>query len=201
MNDMDNREAKEQLAFIKSVMDDSQKVLADNGDGFILWGVLMILAGVSSYFLDQFELNRFQGWLYLGIVGIGWIYMLTLHRKTDKSIIGNPLTKKIIDSIWIAVLATMTLLGFVGGASQAINLDHMTAVMYTVLGIAYFLQGVITGKVWVRNLAFGWWGGSIILFFLTHGYAGILAIVMMIGLQIIPGFIFRRQWKAHFSED
>jgi len=201
MNDMDKRAAKEQLAFIKSVMDDSQKVVADNGDGFILWGVLIILAGIASYFLDQFELNQFQGWLYLGIVGIGWIYMLTIHRKTDRSVIGNPLTKKIIDSIWIAVLAAMTLLGFVGGASQTIDLDHMTAVMYTILGIAYFLQGVITGKNWVRNLGFGWWIGSIILFFITGASAAILAVIMMIGLQIIPGIIFRRQWKAHFTEN
>ena len=99
------------------------------------------------------------------------------------------------------MLISMTLLGFVGGVSGTIDLDHMTAVMYTVLGTAYFLQGVITGKPWVRNLAYGWWSGSIILFFITGIPAATLAVLMMIGLQIIPGIIFNRQWKAHLVED
>jgi len=201
MPKQENQEAKEQLAFIKSIMDDSQKVVADNGDGFILWGILIILAGISSFILDQFQLNQFQGWMYLGIVGLGWLYMMTIHRRAKKYSIGNPLTKKIIDSIWTAVLISMTLLGFVGGVSDTIDLDHMNAVMYTVLGTAYFLQGVITGKTWVRNLAFGWWLGSITLFFITGLPATILAVIMMVGLQIIPGIIFNRQWKAQFVED
>ncbi len=201
MPDHENNEAKEQLAFIKSIMQDSQKVVADNGDGFILWGVLIILAGISSYFLDAFQLNQFQGWLYLGFVGIGWIYMLTIHRRAKKQTLGNPLIKKIIDSIWIAVLLSMSILGFLGGATGAINLDYMTPVMFTVLGTAYFLQGVITGKIWVRNLAYGWWAGSIILLFIPGLPATILSVLMMIGLQIIPGIIFNRQWKAALTED
>ena len=201
MSDTENSEARAQLAFIKSIMQDSQKVVADNGDGFILWGVLILLSGACSYLLDQFQLNQYQGWLYLLIVGLGWCYMVTIHRRTKKYSIGNPLTKKIIDSIWTAVLISMTLLGFVGGATGTIDLNHMTAVMYTVLGTAYFLQGVITGKSWVRNLAFGWWGGSVILFLITGPAALALMIVMMLGLQIVPGIIFNRQWKAALTED
>ncbi|NQV30187.1 MAG: hypothetical protein HQ508_04800 [Candidatus Marinimicrobia bacterium] len=33
-----SEEAREQLVFIKSIMEDSQKVIADNGAGFIVWG-------------------------------------------------------------------------------------------------------------------------------------------------------------------
>ena len=89
MTQQDSSGAKEQLAFIKSVMDDSQKVVADNGDGFILWGVLIILAGVCSYFLDQFQINQFQGWLYLVFVGSGWLSMVTIHGRAKKYSIGS----------------------------------------------------------------------------------------------------------------
>ncbi len=201
MSNQENSQAKEQLAFIKSIMQDSQKVVADNGYGFILWGILILIAAVCSYILDQSQLNQYQGWLYLLIVGLGWLYMVVIHRRTKKYSIGNPLTKTIIDSIWTAVLISMTLLGFLGGATGAIDLNHMTAVMYTVLGTAYFLQGVITGKTWVRNLAFGWWGGSVMLFLITGPLALALMIVMMVGLQIVPGIIFNRQWKAALTED
>ncbi len=190
-----------QLDFIKSIMDDSQKVLADNGMGFIVWGILILLAGLLSFILDQFQMSQYVGWAYVFIVSLGWIYMMSYDRKREKQTIGNPLIRKVIGSIWIAVLLSMTILGFVGGASGAINLDYMSAVMYTVLGTAYFLQGVITGKMWVRNLGLAWWGGSIILFFIKGPAAITLMILMMIGLQIVPGIIFNRQWKSHFSED
>ncbi len=127
--------------------------------------------------------------------------MFTIHGRAKKQTLGNPLIKKIIDSIWIAVLLSMSILGFLGGATGAINLDYMTPVMFTVLGTAYFLQGVITGKIWVRNLAYGWWAGSIILLFIPGLPATILSVLMMIGLQIIPGIIFNRQWKAALTED
>jgi hypothetical protein len=201
MTEHDKQDAQEQLDFIKSIMDDSQKVLADNGMGFIVWGVLILLAGLFSVVLDQYQMTHYTGWAYLLIVSLGWIYMVTYDRNTEKQSLGNPLMRKIIGSIWVAVLLSMTILGFVGGASGAIDLEHMSAVMYTVLGTAYFLQGVITGKIWVRNLGLGWWTGSIILFFITGPFAIALMITMMIGLQIVPGIIFNRQWKAHFTED
>ncbi|NQV15944.1 hypothetical protein HQ531_10845 [bacterium] len=197
----DQKDAKEQLAFIRSIMDDSQKVLADNGDGFIVWGILILLAGLSSHIFQAFNLQQFIGWMYLIFVGLGWIYMITLHKKAEKYAIGNPMTKKIIEAIWTAVLISMTILGFVGAASGTIDLEHLTAVLYTALGTAYYLQGIITGKAWVRNLGFGWWLGSVILYFISGPAAGILAAAMMIGLQIVPGFIFNHQWKAQLSED
>ncbi|NQT63962.1 MAG: hypothetical protein HQ556_13460 [Candidatus Marinimicrobia bacterium] len=201
MNNENTPDPQAQLDFIKTIMDDSQKVLADNGMGFIVWGILILLAGLFSFILDQLQLPQYVGWVYVFIASVGWIYMMSYDRKREKHSIGNPLIRKVIGSIWIAVLLSMTILGFVGGASGAINLDYMSAVMYTVLGTAYFLQGVITGKIWVRNLGFAWWGGSIILFFIEGPIAITLMILMMIGLQIVPGIIFNRQWKSHFSEE
>ncbi len=201
MNQKNTQDAQEQLNFIKSIMDDSQRVLADNGMGFIVWGILILLAGFMSFILDQYQLTQYTGWTYVLMVGLGWIYMTTYDRRREKHRLGNPLIRKVIGSIWIAVLLSMTILGFAGGASGAINLDYMSAVMYTVLGTAYFLQGIITGKMWVRNLGLAWWGGSIILFFITGPPAIALMILMMVGLQIVPGIIFYRQWKTYFVED
>lgn len=192
---------KEQLDSIISIREDSRKILADRGDGFIVWGVLILLAGIFSYMLEQFEMSRLTGWLYLVIVAFGWVFMGILHKEQDKSDSANSVTRRIIDSIWISVLTAMSILGFIGGSTGAIELDQMTGVLYTVLGIAYFLQGIITGRNWVKNLAFGWWIGSIIMFIFPGFFTHILAMAMMIGFQIIPGLIFHRQWKAQLHEE
>ncbi len=202
MNEHENyTNPTDQLAFIKSVMDDSQKVLADNGTGFILWGFLIMVAGVASLILEYLNLIYLIGWSYIVCVALGWLYMFTVDKKAHKHNIGNPLTKKIINSIWIAVLLAMTMLGFIGTLTETVDVNHISAVLFTTLGIAYYVQGVITGKSWVRNLGFGWWIGACILYFISGIWAGILTAVMMIGLQIIPGFIFRRQWKVRLTED
>lgn len=201
MTEMDTQNAQEQLAFIKSIMEDSQKALADNGHGFIVWGFLILSAGLGSYLLMLSGLEPYTGWMYLSMVALGWLYMITWDRKHLRQTIGKPFVKKILNAIWFSVLGTMTLLGFMGGASGTIDLPRMTSVMYSVLGIAYFLQGIVTGKTWVRNLGFGWWLGAIPLYFLVEVPAAILAASMMIGLQIIPGFIFKRQWKAQMVQD
>ena len=193
------KKAQEELAFIRSIMEDSQRSIGDNGLGFIVWGFLILAAGISEFLFEYFNLPQFHGWTFLFYVTIGWIFMAVVNKKS-KHLLGNPLTNRIISTIWIAVLITMTILGFVGGASGVINLNYMTGVMYTVLGTAYFLQGAITGKTWVKALGFAWWGGSIALYFVSGLPAAIIAATMMIGLQIIPGFIFNRQWKAHFEE-
>ncbi len=199
--DIDQHEAKEQLDLIRSIMDDGQKVIADNGEGFIVWGTLILTAGFGSVLLHYLNLQFLQGWTYVLMVSLGWIYMFTINRSREKCVVGNAFTRKILNSIWTSVLLTMTILGFIGAISGTIDIHRITAVLYTVVGIAYFMQGIISGKTWVRNLGFGWWAGSIPLFFLTDIAAGILAAAMMIGLQIIPGIIFHRQWKAQFAQD
>jgi len=201
MSHQNKTEAEEELVFIKSIMDASQRVVADNGSGFILWGLLILFAGIGTFILEQYRLDQYIGWLYLSVVIIGWFYMVFINRNSKQCVIGNPITRRIINSIWIAVLVSMTILGFLGGAAGIIDLNHMTGVMYAVLGSAYFLQGVITGKTWVRNLAFGWWLGAMVLFFITGVPAAILAAGMLIGLQIVPGIIFNSQWKAQFAKD
>ena len=200
-NQIEAVDAKEQLAFIRSIMDDGQKIIADNGGGFIVWGILILTAGFGTLVLEYLNLQYLQGWAYVLVVAVGWLYMYFAHAPNKQSVVGNPFTIKIINSIWISVLLSMTILGFVGGISGVIDLERITAVLYTTLGIAYFMQGIITGKTWVRNLGFGWWLGSAALYFLTGIPAGVLAAVMMIGLQIVPGIIFHRQWKSQFSQD
>jgi hypothetical protein len=177
-------------------MEDSQKVLADNGGGFIVWGFLIILAGIGSVITTEVGYPQYAGWAWLIAVSIGWGYMLLDHRNNDKFTFGNPWIQKVITAIWSSVLFSMTILGFIGGISGTIDPMRITSVLYTVLGTAYFLQGYITGKTWVRNLGIGWWLGSIVLYFISGIYAGIVAAVMMIGLQIVPGFIFKYQLKA-----
>ncbi len=198
---IDQHEAKEQLDFIRSIMDDGQRVLADNGFGFILWGFLILGAGLLTLLFDYMDIHDAEGWIYLVCIGIGWVYMIAHRDKERKQTFGNPLTIRIINAIWTAVLLAMTMMGFLGIISETIRSDYICSVLFTTLGIAYYVQGVITGKSWVRNLGFGWWLGAGLLYFINGLWADILIAAMMIGLQIIPGFIFRKQWKIQLAED
>lgn len=174
---------------------ESQRILAENGGNFILWGALVIISWILTYIVKEYKIADHLGWMYVILYGSGWGYMIYSSKKEARREKSNPLAIKITASIWLSVLGTASLIAFFGSISNTIDLDHLGAIIYSMLGIAYFMQGVLVDKKWVRNLAFGWWGGSVLLYFFSGLWAGILSSLMMVGLQIVPGIIFVLQWK------
>jgi len=193
MNQAQDKEVQKQLS--DSLKIESQWILAENGGNFILWGVLVIISWVLTYIVNEYEIAEHLGWLYVVLYGSGWGYMIYSSKKEAKREKSNPLTIRMTAAIWLSVLGTASLVALFGSISKTIDLDHLGAIIFSMLGIAYFMQGVMVDKKWVRNLAFGWWGGSVLLYFVTGLWAGILSSLMMVGLQIIPGIIFVLQWK------
>jgi hypothetical protein len=53
---------------------------------------------------------------------------------------------------------------------------------------------VVYDVKWIRNLAFGWWGGAIIMFIFPGLYHLLLMAWMMIAFQTIPGYIIHKNW-------
>lgn len=186
---------------LDSIRKDSQRLLADNGTNFILWGILVIVSWLLTYIVQSYGISDHLGWLYLLIFGSGWVYMAYSSRREAKRETGNPLVIKLTAAIWLSVLGSASLVALFGAVTETIDLNRLASVIFTILGIAYYLQGVLAGTKWVSALAFGWWGGSILLYFISGLWAGIVSSLMMLALQIIPGIIFNLQWKTQFNKE
>ena len=186
---MEKQQAELEINMIKQIMDDSKKIVVDDGKGYIIWGILIVIGLVGTYILIQSRLYEFIGWLWVASIGAGWVYtifkhVISGHKKKVRTFAG-----KILGALWFSCGITMTLIGFVGTGTGSYGAYTISPLMAVVLGIAYFVTGIIYGQPWVRNLAAGWWLGAVATFIWSGMYSLLVFAGMMIVLQIIPGII------------
>lgn len=195
---MDEQKALEELSYIKQIMQDSRKTVVDNGIGYITWGIIIVMGLMSSYFMivnkikNNYELN----WIIL--IGIGWIFSFVSARK-DRKYKSTTMAGKILAGIWFSSGIAMTIVGFVGPVSGGIKGVFVSAVISIILGVAYFVSGIVYGSRWITLLSIGWWAGAILMLFWPGMQVFWIMSLMMIFFQIIPGLFLYQQAKKELA--
>ncbi len=193
---MTNKTIQDDLAFIKKIVEESRKNVCASGDHLIVWGILISIALVVSWILALNQISGMTEWIHWGLViAGGWLFELIYNRKVGRNKPVRTYAEKADGMLWLAIGITMTTVGFFGGWGGAINTQFLSPLFSAILAIGYFSSGVIYDVKWIRNLAFGWWGGAIIMFIFPGMYHLLLMAGMMIAFQTIPGFIIKKSWS------
>lgn len=186
---MDEQKAIEDLSYIKRIMEDSRKTFVDNGIGYIAWGVIIVLGLLSSYLMLNYKVKALFGYNWVMLVVIGWIFSFWRGAKRKKNSRAKSFAGKIIASVWLSSGIAMSIVGFIGTTSGAINGLYVSPIISIILGIAYFISGVVYGNIWISLLSIGWWGGAILMLFWPGTQIFLIMSIMMILFQIVPGII------------
>lgn len=186
----------EDLEYIKQIIHDSRNVVVQNGIGFIVWGIIIIIGLVFSYIDTSLSGDQYssEGWLIL--ISGGWLYTIfswLTNRKVKKAI---TFAERIIGSTWLAAGITMTLLGFVGPAAGAYNGVYVSPLLASILGIAFFITANIHNSKILKSIAPLWWLGAAYMLIFPGIQTIIIMAAMMLFLQVIPGIVFYRKYKA-----
>jgi len=198
---VEEREAKQELEYIKKIMQDSRKIILDDGRGFIFWGVLIIVGLSVTYFSVIYKWHPpVLNYLWPFLIGFGWIYTLIIEFNRMKRARVKTFAGQILGTLWFSVGVSATIFGFVGSMSGAYDGVYISAVISVVLGIAYALSGVLYGKKWISLLAFGWWIGAITIFLWPTVHSILIMILMLTFFQTLPGIIIYRDLKKLRSE-
>lgn len=192
---MNANEAIEELEFIKKVISDTRSVIVDNGFGFIFWGIIIVIGLLSTFAAIMLQFQFDYAWNWVVVIGIGWIYSLYNGFKHGRSAKVHTFSGKLLGAVWISAGISMTILGFVGTFAGAYGGVYISPILSTILGIAFFISGLLYDKKWITYLSAGWWAGAIIMFIYPYLYTLLLMSAMMIVLQIIPGIIIYRDSK------
>jgi len=192
---MENKNAaQENLEYIKQVILDSKNIIKDRGDVAILWGVVIITAQLLSFFLIRVKEYRYISWMWVILIGMGWVLSIIMSRKKhQRGVRTNAL--KIDSATWIATGITMTIVGFGGSFSGMISGYSINGLMAMFLGNAFFITGMIYSSKIFRNAAFGWWIGGTILFWIRNEYTFIVFAAMMLLFQTVPGIMLYIKYK------
>jgi hypothetical protein len=196
---MEKQQAELEINMIKKIMEDSRKIVKDDGIGFIIWGVLIIAGMISSYFTVQAKLYDYIVWIWVILITCGWVYTLISYILKDSKKTVKTFAGKILGGLWMAAGISMTLIGFIGPMSHSIGGYTVTPLVSIILGIANYVTGIVYGKNWIRNLAYGWWTGAVLMFFWPGIQTFLIFAAMMVFLQVIPGIILYLIFKKEYQ--
>ena len=196
---MNEKTALEELVFIKKIIQDSRRKVIENGMGFIIWGILVLLGLLSTYYMIVNKIPQNVPWNWIILIGVGWLYTFFEVRKVKKKKLPSSFAEKIISALWFSSGISMTLFGFIAPLSGAVNGVFISPMISVVLGIAYFVSGFLYDYKWISLLAFGWWAGAIIMFFYPGMQVFLIMSLMLILLQIVPGIILYIKFRKEFA--
>lgn len=196
---METKQAELEITLIKKIMQDSKKVTVDDGRDYIVWGVLVLIGLIGTYVSILIETYYYFVWLWIIVIGIGWIYSIAVHWREGSKEHTKTLAGKLLGGIWISCGIAMTLIGFLATFTGAIGGWSISPMMSVILGIAYFTSGIVYSHSWVKYLSLGWWCGAIIMFLYPGLHVLLIFAFMMILFQIIPGIIFYTKWKKELA--
>lgn len=199
---MENTEAKEQLAVIKKIMDDSRKINFENGFYYIFWGSLISVALIINYYfiVTKSELKSvFILWPVIMLIGI--IVAVIYGAKSEKRTNVKTFAGQICNSLWISLGVAIFTFAFIGNIAQAYSPFYISAMVSVLLGVGYFNSGIIQRINWLRNLGFVWWLGGWFLFYLKGPIIMLTFAIMLILFQVIPGIILYRKYKKELGNE
>jgi hypothetical protein len=189
-----NISAQENLDYIKNVILDSKNIIKDNGAAAILWGIIIVIAQLSTFILIVTKIYSPIAWVWAAAIAIGWAVSLVISKKESKT---GVVTKslKIDSAIWSSALVVMPIIGFAGTFSGMISAFAINPLIALILGSSYYVTGVVYSDRIFKNISFGWWIGGTVLFWIKNEYSFLIFAAMMIVLQIVPGIMLYIKYK------
>ena len=197
---MDTKQAEFELSEIKRIMEDSRRIMIDDGTGFILWGFLVALGLISSYLSVLGYLEwKVTSIAWFALIGLGWLITIFQLRREKKERKAVSFAGKVAGAIWGSAGITMTIIGFVGSYTGLVKGMGISPLMACVLAAAFFVSGVIYNDKTFRYLSFGWWAGALVMFFWYSPHTLLLFALMILFMQVLPGFIMYKKWKKEIK--
>lgn len=194
---MNQSEQLDDLLFIKKIITDSQRIIAEDGHSLIFWGILVVIGQIVTYTIFKFQLFvNYFAFVWPILVGFGWIYTIILNIKKYGKQKTYTFAGKIMGALWRGVGIAAMVLGFVPALTGAINSGaYINPLICSVMGVGYMVSGYLYGKNWLSYLSYIWWAGSIYMFWFPYLHTLLLMAAMMTCLTIVPGLYLRSQYK------
>lgn len=200
MNNEIHSSAAEDLAYIRRIMEETRRAVAQRGDGFIIWGAVVLLGLLGNYVFSRIAP---PGWAWAALWGVltvaGWaITGWRIRRCTHAERASTP-GGRLLGAVWIACTIAIVVICFAGIPLGVILPAATGGTTMAVAGVGVFLTGILMGTRWVRNLAFGWWVGAVAAF-IWHGEVQLLIVAIAIVLfYIVPGFVLNARVHRQYA--
>ena len=194
------KDAMEDLAFIRQVMNDAQRLAEHSAFSPFLWGLVVILATALSYLLHGWGEGQFIPWVW-GVLMPTTAVIDHFHDYRVYRQQLSTLSNRILVHVSISVTVSLVLLTFVVGGLAGFFTDWRLyyIIVQMILGMAVFIFGGIYDMTALKKLAIVQWAGSTLIAFLPPFWVP-LEFGVFVGAGFLwAGFMLKRfaSEKAH----
>jgi len=183
-------DAKNELAYIRELMLDTRRAASLSGGYFIVWGLAVGLALFATWVQLKGLLPYSPMITWSACFGVGILGNLYFMRQDARQPVQLP-AGRLIGMVWLALGITQ-LIFFYAGMAGILSGEPLPAVFAGLIAIGLFLTGVLTGLPWLRNTAFGWWLGSLVMFVWPGDHVLLIMGALLLFLYVLPGIVLVR---------
>lgn len=183
--------AQEDLAYIRELMAETRRAASVSGGYFIVWG-LVVGAGLFATWLQVVGVLPYAPFVtWIPCIALGMLGNYFLVRRDMRQPVQSH-AGRLIGMVWMGLGITQLIFFFVGLGVGALPGTFLPAIFASLIATGIFLTGVLAGLGWLRNLAFGWWSGSLVMFVWPGEYAILLMGALLLVLYVLPGVALTR---------
>ena len=196
---MEQNQLQDDIAYLRIMIDNNRRSLIDNGITYISAGIYVLIGVVVSYILDVNGLTKLQPFLWLVLMALLIIINFIIQKKIQKKHVKKTFASKVFDATWFACGIPIAVISILFLTTGSISPTSFFIFISTILGIGYFLTGIINELRLMVILAFGWWLATILSIFWKYIGEEYQLALLFAGLiflfEIIPGIIIYTKWK------
>ncbi len=196
-NNLDIKQAELEITVIKKIMVDSRKAIYDTSIQGIFWTTVMAPAILVNYLMFVFGFGfKYTGILWIGAVVIGIIGSIVIARKEKRTVRVKTFAGKLLATIGIAVGGANVIFAFASGITGAFDPLYLVPVDSIVLGLAFYVIGIIQQLKTLKILSYIWWAGAIFFFVFPSIHCLLFLAVLLILTVWLPKFEEKSRKKS-----
>ncbi len=195
---MDTKQAELEISVIKKILEDSRSAVYNKSSQGLFWFTLTAAAVLINYLMAVTGVGlKFSGLLWAGVSIFGTLYSIKLAKKESSKHKVKTFAGKILTAIGIATGIANIMFAFASLAAKAFDPFVIVSMNALILGMAFYVLGVIQQLKSFKILADLWWAGSVFFFFMPGIHSLLFMAIMLAASAWIPWAEEKKQTKVN----
>lgn len=183
--------AQENLAYIRSVMEETRNLATDYSYYFILFGAIVLFGTVASYLLVALSRWTIIPWMWVLVMAAGMVVAMFRSRRISRQV--NSLIRRMLVVTWSMVLVMVVVLCLSFGLIGLLSLSIALAITSASIGMGYAMSAALGGSLMLGLLSLPWWIGSMLIPVAGDWYGPAIMGALTLFFELIPGIIMKRR--------
>lgn len=185
---MDDR-AREDLAMVRRIMEESRAAVVDRGKHFLIWGLIPTVGLLTTYAGATGVPVPEARWVWSGLLAIGWAVSLLVGVRDGRGARVTTLPRRVLSALWISAGVSLTVVGLAGMFGSVVGVEALSGLVSVLLAPPILVTALLTGERWLALVAVGWWAGGAVMLVYPGLYTLLLLAAMSLLLMALPGAV------------